>query len=1342
MALKRVVPGSLTDAYKKREGDFSPNLVGNQFTDANSFFTLGNFSITTNLEGTAFKDFTLGQWSDYYSLDNLNITSEQLDETVSNNIFVKLNFNKEDISRYVYFGSFFKFIESELQDVILKWPASLFICSTPPQPTLDRPSNLITILDYSYDLDTNVTSFKSPLVSIENPFNLSFNQDQFGGNGINIVNDLNNYILSKFNSEEEYPILEMTGFTQTDNYIYLKVLGNCFKSLSASTFGKIDYHIKPVKSIRDNFFNNLTDFQTILLDRLQTPKYKAVFKIPIKYDDGDIGFSTQTYVWPTTDGYNLDIETFAYEEYLSSLLNLATLYDDAKTDLILRRFVSDSIKEYDTEGDGTDRFGMKVSKLLRVYGAEFDVVKKYIDGLSFANVVTYNKKDNTSDNLIKMMAKTMGFDVLLTLGGFNVNEDTAQGENSPFNGYSRELSPYEIDIELWRRLVINAWWLFRSKGTRKVLEFFLNLFNIDECLASLNERVYVAKEKLDLESIIEALDVDEVSDGESSNGFIGYNILNPINGELEFYSAGDLFFDNYGFPQVPRNNFTTWFQSDGFWYNSGNDKTEGNNPHYGDYDFGQRYWGSFRCLIPNFQSETIVERIEEKTVNYFTDYNNGSFTPGEFGQAFSDYGQQVPEYLINPTDNIRVLSAGLVQYGEDNGPKNVRDTGDTYSLRITFQAGESTLCNNCPPEVSFSEDGLIYVSNAKNELVPHNIESCCDFYWLPNNEVTQCPQILSIGLDGIVNGIENKECCTETVVGNPVTWIDGKNACILTSYIPISTDTDLGTGTNLVTTPTFFTNTDLFSSNNTTQSTSPYILDMPNTTIVPTQQVDCTGAILGLPTVINNNICNGNNCIDCSYGSLTVNQGNIVTINYELFGGATSSCCSYQSILYINNIPYTLNATAYQSQTNTITLNPGNYTIKLCLKNYTCGSGNASVSFQSTPTNTTIGNNGIVLPNIDLSDLLDGFPQTGPTESNGSTDVVSTTGGEIPVGNNEGYYCWWCPPVDSMVLACNTEQYLSTLNLTDETTITLAQTYGYNGNDLTQAQNFLNNLYGTYFQTGKCLYMFNGEPLKNEKCCKIRGGVWNNEIKICEVLPVVDECSAELVSTLYSIVGKPEDITQPVSSTNFIPLDENCCDKLNYYYGSKNISLLNVNGEIVFISVNELANNFLTPTSSPRVSCFTCPREYKEITTNINGSDIIHITTLDSNLISENCCQELGFNYQNVLSNGQTIGICTQCDNSNLIINGNAVFKSNGELLDETCCKAGGFYSLNAKCYQCPLLIDGNYLLVNTSVLGTQYTTITNSNGSKLSLTCCNYYKQQIGNSNINYNNNIGCYFT
>ena len=146
--------------------------------------------------------------------------------------------------------------------------------------------------------------------------------------------------------------------------------------------------------------------------------------------------------------------------------------------MVSRRFVSESIHQFDTPGDGDDLTGKKVEKLLRIYGRGFDDVKNYIDGISFANVVTYDKKDNTSDNLIKDFAKTLGFDIFESLfgGNFDLLSYINFGDKPQFSGYSRELSPKEMETELWRRLVINAWWLFRSKGTRKVLEFFLESF--------------------------------------------------------------------------------------------------------------------------------------------------------------------------------------------------------------------------------------------------------------------------------------------------------------------------------------------------------------------------------------------------------------------------------------------------------------------------------------------------------------------------------------------------------------------------------------------------------------------------------------------------------------------------------------------------------------------------------------------------------------------------------------------------------------------------------------------------------------------------------------------------
>ena len=270
MSTRKVVPGSLSDAYKLRQGDFAPDLVGNQLTSPKAFGTFSNFGITQNFDGVVSKDFKLGPWSEYYCLDNLNISEEELDEIVANNFFIKLNFNKKDVSRYVYFGSFYKFLESEIQDIIIKWPASLYICVDPVTINITRPSNANTVLDFIYNPITKVSTFKTPVVTIENPYNLNYDFNLF--NESSIINNLDDYVLRNEENGGEYKIITMS--SATPSYVYFVIEGLCFNNITGTTFSKENFHIKPKKETIDNFFHNLTDFQTILLDRLTVPKYR------------------------------------------------------------------------------------------------------------------------------------------------------------------------------------------------------------------------------------------------------------------------------------------------------------------------------------------------------------------------------------------------------------------------------------------------------------------------------------------------------------------------------------------------------------------------------------------------------------------------------------------------------------------------------------------------------------------------------------------------------------------------------------------------------------------------------------------------------------------------------------------------------------------------------------------------------------------------------------------------------------------------------------------------------------------------------------------------------------
>jgi hypothetical protein len=766
---RKVVPGSITEPYKIGQGDFSPNLVGLQFTEGTTLFTLGNFSITTNTSGQQLsRVYSTGSFSESYTLETLGITTDESESLSNNDIKTILNIDCTNLERFVYFGSFYEYISTVIEQIILKWKGSLFLRAFNP---LEAPIPKNTVLNYTYDVVDNVSYFKIPHSVADNRFGLIYPEDFGTGAGFNNNQDLLDIsnLNINYNKYEIYSlygnfsILGYTGGTNTNPYISVKVKGNSWPALKSIGFGSFDYHIRPKEeTLNKYFFSQLDEFENNVLNRLTTPKYTAEVRIPKKTDKGTTFFSVKNNTWPTSDGYNIDIDGTTFTSYVNTWLDIARDLDNNKTDLIARRFITASIIEFDTEGDNTDVYGRKVNKLLRIYGREFDEIKKYVDALSFSRRITYNKKDNAPDELIKILASELGLDTLLSFFNNNLfgnilpENSTTEGYGDEqlvqFDGYSRNLSPKELDTELWRRLVINAWWLFKSKGHRKVLEFFLNLFGISECLVSLDECIYIAKNRLDVD--------------ETLNNLADYLELAP-----EEISLNDYPIDEYGFPKVFENSLNYYYQLNGFWYNGGNLSELGNNPHIGPYDYGKEYLSSLECFIDDFNGVTSGLTTFNTLENLFTDYENGTIESG-----VSDYGEEYATILNDSgmvSPGIVVTSAGA--YGDNtyNGGK---------SFRVTFTLDQSN-CNLTCPETFISYDNGLIISVDDIDTQPTTTEELTDLFF--NGTITD--------QNNILNGAQISEvCCTE---------IGG-------FYLPISSDD----GSTLVPTDSnnFFTVQQLF----------------------------------------------------------------------------------------------------------------------------------------------------------------------------------------------------------------------------------------------------------------------------------------------------------------------------------------------------------------------------------------------------------------------------------------------------------------------------------------------------------------------------------------------------
>jgi hypothetical protein len=660
---------------------FSPDLVGLQLASdgGTPLFTMGNFSITTNMEPKSNKFFVTNKFSNFITLTDLDLTLSQANTVLRNKSGVILNLDKNRLNNYALFGSLSEFMRVSLENIITTWPASLYIT----ERVLDSQGNILngnTYEDYSYDVINNISSFKINTTFINNKFQLNIKKNGSIIDTFNETNDLRNVTVyySQYSilfNDIEYPLVNFTGSTyDTNDYIYLKVLGDPFSGLP--TTNNIKYHIKPNKLKEETFFKYLSDFENHLLNRKTLPKYTADFKYSIKSEDGLLLYITESVTWPVSDGYNIDFDSSDYVTYASKLLDISSNNDLFTSDLMNRFLVSESISSFDTSPinmELQDTTGQKMTKTLHIYGRNFDDLNKYIEGISFANTVTYNKQNNIPDVYIKNLASVLGWELVSSIIENNLLSSYVTTNQTSYSGQTVGLTAIEADIELWRRLILNSPWLWKSKGSRKSVEFLLNFIGVPTGLITFNEYIYKTVARIDMDLFRETL------------------ILNGLDDEdLSIYPV-----DSDGYPRPLTDTNDMYFQNYGLWYretggaNSDIDILTGNNPHVGTYDGGYKYINQFRNFIPNFSAVTITsETFTSNVTKLFTNYGLGEITnySGEtYVNATYDDGSDIDECVIVTSS---IINDPMPQPIINNcGCDNTPDSDDSLSICVKVIGG-------------------------------------------------------------------------------------------------------------------------------------------------------------------------------------------------------------------------------------------------------------------------------------------------------------------------------------------------------------------------------------------------------------------------------------------------------------------------------------------------------------------------------------------------------------------------------------------------------------------------------------------------------------------------------
>jgi hypothetical protein len=556
-------------------GTFSDNIVGLQTVEGGGL-TQGNFEFTTGVTEKVNRTFNVGAFSEPMSLDMMGIDS--LDESrriLATQFRVYPNYDISQVLNFSMYGSLSKRFSVSITRIINYFPASLDIMFNNDDYTTGN-----TAYDIAYDAQNDETYFKVNVDRINNPFDIDYSVSAATNLSIreitvspyrNLYNTYLDYCISI--NDDIFKVVAFTpSETLSSGYIQFYVSGAPFGT-TATTIND-DYQIRPNDYIVDKVFQESFDeVEKFLVNRLVRPEYTAVFQVPQQNEYGQTYTEYKQVTWPKQGNWNLDIRSFLFDRYLEEIQSIAVNLDSFKTNLISRFLITYSLKEFDT-------LGQKVEKIFQIYGRSFDQIKQFIDGLAYMNSVNYNPSNDIPSELLVNLSRTLGWS-----SNFSpiTNDDflsSVFGNTSTptYPGYARALTPTELNYAYYRNLILNASYLFKSKGTRRSIEFLLRLIGAPDSLIEYNEHIYLADQRINLDQFYTQW--AQISGGTYVNDVPAYlpNETFKIKGQLytAFTSTAtyqdvninltDYPMDAEGYPNAPANTETFFFQIGAGWY--------------------------------------------------------------------------------------------------------------------------------------------------------------------------------------------------------------------------------------------------------------------------------------------------------------------------------------------------------------------------------------------------------------------------------------------------------------------------------------------------------------------------------------------------------------------------------------------------------------------------------------------------------------------------------------------------------------------------------------------------------------------------------------------------------
>ena len=566
-------------------GFLDPNedLVGFQTTKGGGL-TNTNFVWNYGLVEKIDTDYPAGVFSDAITLDTLKVDLEMARKALSADIKVFPSYDLTDVTNFTLYGSLSKRLSTSVTHIINYYPAAIEIDNVYYDYTTGY-----TATNIQFNQTSNYTKFDVDVARIKNIFDIDFTVNASRNISLrptevskyrDLTSNFKDFALFLDNESVEYKVINFVPSNSlTEGKITFWVEGEPFALPPAVGVGTVSASTKSL-IIRPNklktemvFTDDMDPVEQFLLNRFVVPKYTAQFKVPRETETGQFYTSFEYLTWPLFGTWNIDILTNQFNTYLQRLNSFAEQIDIFKTNLISRHLITESFKEFDTQDQ-------KVEKVLQIYGRSFDETKVFIDGLARIASVDYNGENDIPSALLTNLAKTLGWDTNISpISEEDLLTATYGVKNkSIYDGWTRDQTPAELNFEYYRRLILNASNLFRSKGTRKSVEFLMRMVGAPDALIEFNETLYIADRKISYNDFLNKF--SNISGGTYVQQIPGYLPETTFKIKGRVYSAfttntvisdSDLALLDYpindnGYPKTPDQTNNFFFQKGQGWY--------------------------------------------------------------------------------------------------------------------------------------------------------------------------------------------------------------------------------------------------------------------------------------------------------------------------------------------------------------------------------------------------------------------------------------------------------------------------------------------------------------------------------------------------------------------------------------------------------------------------------------------------------------------------------------------------------------------------------------------------------------------------------------------------------